>query len=207
MATEERPRVRRVVDAAGTTSSDRLLAIVLEEFAELGFHGSTTRSIARRAGLSSAAIYAHFPSKSAMLFELVSRTHLDILGRMQGAAAAPGTARERLERVVKAHVGFHAEMATAARVANYELHSLSREQRPHIQRMRQAMEDIVSGLLDTGIADGEFDLTEASLPMIAILSLGIDVCRWSPAVRKLSATELGERYWSFVDRMVGGPVT
>src|ERR1041384_2772750 len=50
-------------------SSERRQAIVdsvTGVFAEKGFHGTTTRELARAAGVSEALIYKHFPSKESL---------------------------------------------------------------------------------------------------------------------------------------------
>lgn len=51
----------------------RLLMAGAGSFAERGFHATTTRHIASGAGMSPAALYVHFPSKAALLFEISRR--------------------------------------------------------------------------------------------------------------------------------------
>ncbi|MGH3948978.1 MAG: helix-turn-helix domain-containing protein, partial [Pseudonocardiaceae bacterium] len=45
----------------------RLMVAAIESFARQGFHATTTRDIATAAGMSPAALYVHYPSKSAVL--------------------------------------------------------------------------------------------------------------------------------------------
>src|ERR1051325_9139387 len=55
--------------SARLASSERCKAIVDSVtcvFAEKGFHGTTTRELARAAGVSEALIYKHFPSKESL---------------------------------------------------------------------------------------------------------------------------------------------
>lgn len=55
-----------------------LLDAATKSFTKLGFHGATVATIAREAGVSTGALYAHFPSKDdlflALLDEDVERT-------------------------------------------------------------------------------------------------------------------------------------
>jgi AcrR family transcriptional regulator len=60
------------VTAAETRA--KLLDAAAEVFAEQGYDGARVSEIARRAGLSTGAIYAHYPDKAALLAEAV-RTH------------------------------------------------------------------------------------------------------------------------------------
>jgi AcrR family transcriptional regulator len=50
----------------------RIRQAALDLFLEHGFHGTSMRQIARRAGVALAAIYNHVPSKEALFVELLS---------------------------------------------------------------------------------------------------------------------------------------
>jgi len=60
----------------------------LDLFLEHGFHGTSMRQIARRAGVSLAAIYNHIPSKEALFVELLSGLvpHRGLVAGMSHAA-------------------------------------------------------------------------------------------------------------------------
>ena len=53
----------------------RLLVAGLGLFAAQGFHGTTTRDIAARAGMSPAALYVHYRTKEDMLFRISRIAH------------------------------------------------------------------------------------------------------------------------------------
>ena len=69
-ASRSRPGRTDPLETVEPQSVKNLLAAALDAFAEEGYHGSTTRTISARAGLSPAALYVHFSSKSELLFEL-----------------------------------------------------------------------------------------------------------------------------------------
>jgi AcrR family transcriptional regulator len=73
-AAEERARTRRQEQAAARR--EQLLCVALDIFAEKGFRGSTIRDIARAAGITEGLIYHYFPSKSALLREVIERNTL-----------------------------------------------------------------------------------------------------------------------------------
>jgi|GEM_PF-933369 len=56
-------------DAAGVETPERLLRHAVEAFAEFGYEGVTLAEIARRAGVSTPAIYNHFTSKDELVIE------------------------------------------------------------------------------------------------------------------------------------------
>jgi AcrR family transcriptional regulator len=51
----------------------RIEAAALALFTTQGFHGTNNREIAKRAGVSTAAIYTHYPSKEALFAGLVGQ--------------------------------------------------------------------------------------------------------------------------------------
>jgi AcrR family transcriptional regulator len=66
----------------------RVRQAALDLFLEHGFHGTSMRQIARRAGISLAAIYNHIPSKEALFVELLSELvpHRGLVAAMSQAA-------------------------------------------------------------------------------------------------------------------------
>ena len=53
-------------------TKDRILSAALELFAQSGYLGTSMSDIAKQLGLTKAALYKHFPSKQAILDQIVS---------------------------------------------------------------------------------------------------------------------------------------
>jgi AcrR family transcriptional regulator len=91
----ESARVRRVrpgVPAlpprpAADGTRGRILRAGLGLFAVHGFHGTSIRGIAAEAAVQSASLYAHFPSKEAILAELVLAGHEEHHARLASPLA------------------------------------------------------------------------------------------------------------------------
>lgn len=66
-----------------------LLRGALAEFNERGFHGASTRSISRAAGVSSGLMFHYFPSKEAVYDELVAIGFADLEIDPEAAVAHP----------------------------------------------------------------------------------------------------------------------
>jgi AcrR family transcriptional regulator len=179
-------------------SMRRVLLASLDTFAELGYHGTATRDIARRAQISAGGLYSHYDSKQALLERISRATHQGMLTRMIAARDAGGPPTECLGRIVRAHVRFHANYNTAARVANYELHSLTPSCRREMGVLRQEMESVVTKVLQRGMDSGEFVIDDRQLVTMFILSLGIDVARWFRPGHRLTADALGDQYSELV---------
>jgi len=76
------PRIGRPpkLDAAGTPTRERLLKAAIDSCVEFGYEGATLADIARRAEVSTPAIYSHFDGKAALLVE-ASKHALDTISR------------------------------------------------------------------------------------------------------------------------------
>ncbi len=66
----------------------RLLVAAVEAFAERGYHATTTRDIAGRAGMSPAALYIHYKTKEELLHRISRIGHDRALLLLETAAPA-----------------------------------------------------------------------------------------------------------------------
>src|SRR5438067_8968347 len=149
-------------------STRKLLLAALAAFAQRGYHGTTTRHIAERAEVSAAAIYTYYKSKSELLYQLSWAGYFALLREMQAVLARSATPVQRLRKLVRAHVRFHARMHTLARVANYELHSLDAENRRAIVEIRDEMEAIMREAIRLGTESGAFDVPDLELATVSL---------------------------------------
>ncbi|MEU9359934.1 TetR/AcrR family transcriptional regulator [Streptomyces sp. NPDC048301] len=181
----------------------RLLVAAVEAFAERGYHATTTRDIAGRAGMSPAALYIHYKTKEELLHRISRIGHDRALLLLEDAAAKDGTAAERLADAVRSFVSWHAERHTTARVVQYELEALGEEHRAEIVALRRRTDGAVRGIIDDGVRAGEFDVADIPGTALAVLSLCIDVARWFNVRGSRTPEEVGELYAGLVLRMVG----
>ncbi|MFI7010944.1 TetR/AcrR family transcriptional regulator [Streptomyces sp. NPDC050145] len=181
----------------------RLLVAAVEAFAERGYHATTTRDIASRAGMSPAALYIHYKTKEELLLRISRIGHEKALEVLRSAADADGTAADRLAEAVRSFVRWHAAHHMTARVVQYELDSLGEEHRPEIVDLRRRSDATVREIIADGVASGEFDVPDVSGTTVAILSLCIDVARWFNEQGRRTPDEVGALYADLVLRMVG----
>lgn len=181
----------------------RLVVAAVEAFAERGYHATTTRDIASRAGMSPAALYIHYKTKEELLYQISRVGHLLSLGLLTEARDGGGRPAERLGAAVRAFVCWHAEHHTTGRVVQYELGALAPEHYAEIVRMRRDTEDVIRSIITDGVESGDFDVPDVSGTTLAVLSLCIDVARWFNPGGRRTPDEIGELYASLVNRMVG----
>ncbi|GAA2413648.1 TetR/AcrR family transcriptional regulator [Streptomyces pulveraceus] len=180
----------------------RLLVAAVDAFAERGYHATTTRDIAGRAGMSPAALYIHYKTKEELLHRISRIGHDRALSVLEAAADGGGTAAERLAEAVRSFVRWHAERHTTARVVQYELDALGEEHRTEIVELRRRSDAVVRRIIGEGVRAGEFDVPDVPGTTLAVLSLCIDVARWFNAQGSRTPDEVGELYADLVLRMV-----
>uniref|UniRef100_A0AAU2W2H2 TetR/AcrR family transcriptional regulator n=1 Tax=Streptomyces sp. NBC_00008 TaxID=2903610 RepID=A0AAU2W2H2_9ACTN len=180
----------------------RLLVAAVDAFAERGYHATTTRDIAGRAGMSPAALYIHYKTKEELLHRISRIGHDRALAVLEAAADSKGTAAERLAAAVRSFVQWHAERHTTARVVQYELDALGAEHRAEIIELRRRSDAVVRRIIGEGVAAGEFDVPDVPGTTLAVLSLCIDVARWFNAQGSRTPDEVGDLYAGLVLRMV-----
>ncbi|MFC9244270.1 TetR/AcrR family transcriptional regulator [Streptomyces sp. NPDC057136] len=180
----------------------RLLVAAVEAFAERGYHATTTRDIAGRAGMSPAALYIHYKTKEELLHRISRIGHDRALALLEVEAGSDGSAAERLAGAVRSFVRWHAERYTTARVVQYELDALADEHRTEIIELRRQSDAVVRRIISEGVAAGEFDVPDVPGTTLAVLSLCIDVARWFNAQGSRTPDEVGALYADLVLRMV-----
>ncbi|MFF8812524.1 TetR family transcriptional regulator [Streptomyces pactum] len=181
----------------------RLVTAAVEAFAERGYHATTTRDIAGRAGMSPAALYIHYKTKEELLYQISGVGHRLALAIVREADDAGGTPAERLAAVVRSFVRWHAEHHTTARVVQYELAALSEEHYTVIAARRREIDAAVRAIIEDGVRSGAFDVPDVSGTTLAVLSLCIDVARWYSPDGRRTPDEIGDLYAGLVLRMVG----
>jgi AcrR family transcriptional regulator len=98
---ERRARRR---DQPTKISADRRHQIFLAAataFQESGYHNVNLAEIAERAGLSRAAMYYYFPTKEALVIDLIREPLMANVRQMEEIVASDGTTADKIERAMR----------------------------------------------------------------------------------------------------------
>ncbi len=186
---------------SGAAARRRLLVAAVEAFGEHGYHATTTRDIAARAGMSPAAVYVHHASKEELLFAISHEGHVGTLQVIREAYRETDPVL-RLRAVVRAFTVWHACSHAVARIVQYELSALSAEHFAVVAAVRHEIELVMRRTLQDGVDAGRFEVDDLPGSALALLSLGIDVARWFREDGATTADGLGELYADLAVRMV-----
>src|SRR6266487_2064411 len=83
---------------------EEIIVAAFDEFAEHGLHGTSTDTIARKAGVSQPYLFRLFGTKKELYLEVVRRCLRETLQLFQDASAGK-TGEEALDAIGKAYVG------------------------------------------------------------------------------------------------------
>lgn len=152
-----------------------MLAAGTVEFVERGFSSVSVTDIAKRAGMTPAAVYYHFPTKEDVLLALVGRTGdaiAELCAEAVEADAAPDAVTALIDRFL-AWLEVHGADARlyyqSSQGATADVEALRREQR------RRQVTAMLNGPLRA--ARGSMSATEQRVVAIALLVLFGEVTR------------------------------
>lgn len=185
-----------------TDAAQRLLEAAADAFAAKGFHATTTRDIASRAGLSPAGVYVHFASKEDLLFQLSRAGHEAARDMLVAAAQAAATPTDALRSIMRQFAQWHAEHFRVARIVQYEFQNLTPEHREAVLGLRKDIDAVVRDVITAGVASAEFAVEDVPETTLALLSMAVDVARWYDPEIKRTPESIGLTYGDLGLRLV-----
>jgi AcrR family transcriptional regulator len=192
--------VGRIAGVSPDQTRERLLDAAARVFELKGYEGATVAEIAREAGLTSGAIYAHYPSKAELLVDAL-RVHSE---RATASVLPPGSTADvpALLSALRRRLDTRAPQATSLLV---EALLAARRDRELAQVLAAALgrrERDMAALMAEGQQAGHLvgDMSpDAAARFALMLSLG------SMLVRSLDMPVTEPAEWStFIDRIVDG---
>ena len=147
---ESRPTrvsTRRGPRPATQQKLDQLLAASAALIAEKGFEATSMRDVSSALDVSLAGLYHYFDSKEELLYQIQYRTFASLLASQEQTLAAPGSAEEKLRRLVVGHLAFFADHPNELKVCTYELESLKGDRFEKTEAIRRRYYRLMSMVL------------------------------------------------------------
>jgi AcrR family transcriptional regulator len=126
---------------------EQVLATAAELFAARGFHGVSVAEIGAACGISGPALYKHFPSKDAILAEMLVAISEELLAVGRERVAGARDPREALEALVDWHVDFALRRRSLIVVQDRDWESLPPDAREQVRTLQRAYVDVWAGEL------------------------------------------------------------
>ena len=165
-------------------------------FREQGYAGTSVRDIARGLAIQGASLYAHVASKEDVLWAIVRRA----ADRFEAAAdeaersTAGQSIEERLEALVRGHVGVLTDDVGQASVFVRDWRSLSPDRRARIGARRDAYENRWRVLIAEGSQAGTFAPADPPLAAAYVLTALNGLATWYRPDGPLSARAIAAEF-------------
>jgi AcrR family transcriptional regulator len=140
---------------AGRGTRQRILEVAATLFARKGFHGTATREIAAEVGIRQPSLFHHFPTKQAILAELLDRDLRPALERIRRHRAGDAGAAVRLYAYLLDDVAALVASPFDAR-GLYNDDVLLEDDLADQRRLRTRLHEETRRLIAEGVASGDF---------------------------------------------------
>lgn len=181
-----------------------ILEAALDCFVEHGYHGTSIRVIAGRAGLSVPGLYHHFSSKQALLVAIVSSAMEELWDRSAAALDEAGDdVVRRLDLLVECLVLFHAHRRALAFIAASEIRSLVGQARGDHIAARDRQQRLMDDVVQRGVTAGRFSTPLVREASRAVITMCTGVAQWYRLDGPLSPDELARDYGTIARMAVG----
>src|SRR5215207_5067840 len=142
---------------------------------EVGYEAASVRDMAARAGVSVAALYYHFPSKSDLLREFLDEAWEVSLARLQRQLRLAGDDPvAQLDMLVATIIAgnIHDDFAKlASNVALRDYQRLDPPERAAIAKKHRRVRGMIEKVLANGVEQGAFTIDDPAMTARAILTL------------------------------------
>lgn len=147
---------------------ERIVAAAVTQFEQRGFSQASLDAVAEQMGVTKPFIYTQFRSKSELLGEICSRAMRIALQAIDEALKDYGTPREQLEQF--ARLMMLGILRSGKHLAIYmrEEKNLSAEDYQLIRKLRREVDEKLVGILERGVKEGVFEVSDPRLAAIAI---------------------------------------
>ena len=140
--------------AAPVTRRDQILETAAELFAQRGYHGVSVADLGAACGISGPALYKHFPSKQAMLAEMLVSISEELLREGRRRVVETPDPRAALAALVDWHVDFALRHRPLIVVQDRDWESLPADARERVRALQREYVDLWAAelrVLDPGL--------------------------------------------------------
>lgn len=177
---------------------ERILAAAVQLFAQYGYHAATMRDIARISGIQAASIYYHYPSKQALLVEIMDTHMRDLNANLQRIVQEALPVEQRLHEAIANHVRLHTTYKAEFFIIDTEIRALEEGQRGAILTLRDQYEMQIQGLLQEGMEQGIFRRVDIKVASYALIAMCTEVATWFRPDGRLTVQQVIDLYTQMI---------
>jgi AcrR family transcriptional regulator len=186
-----------------TTQRERIRLAAVRLFTRSGYAATSMKQLAAELEMVPANLYNHYPSKEAILFEVLSSTLTELLAREREIVAQHDDPIAAVRALAYDLVLSDLEDELAAFVGHHGLNGLDGPARERIAAMMADVRGIWLDAVRKGVRSGAFDTPDPKLSTLTILTVCSFTSSWFDPRGKYSAEEVATHAAASVLRSLG----
>lgn len=169
----------------------------LATFLEFGYHGSTMRGIAERAGLSVSGLYHYYGSKQQMLVTILDLTMSELAARTTLALGEGTDPVERFANLVECLALYHTHRRELGFIGVSEMRSLMPSARHRIAAIRTEEQHKVDREVEAACREGSFATRKPHEAARAVVTMCTALSQWYRAGGTNPPEQVAAQYVDF----------
>jgi AcrR family transcriptional regulator len=190
------------IKAAGNgTKKDAITQKAASLFRKKGFAASSMRELAESIGVEAPSLYNHIGSKSEILQIICFKIANDFNVHLKAVEARKGSVLEKLEDLIRFHIGMMINAYDEVFVANHEWKQLKEPFLSNFLVQRRNYESRLIGIVSEGIKNGELKHIHPYVAVLTILSAVRGLETWQRHKKNVAIADLEN---NMVDHLLNG---
>ncbi len=173
---------------------EKIRAAAVQLFAEMGYHAAPLRDIASLAGIQAASIYYYYPSKQALLVEIMDTYMRQLNANMDRVLVQPSSIPARLYEAIASHIRLHTTYKAEFFIIDTEMRALEGANREQILVLRDQYEHSLQGLLQEGMEQGILRASDVKITSYAVIAMCTTVSSWFHSQGRLTVQQVIDIY-------------
>ncbi|SEQ23450.1 transcriptional regulator, TetR family [Thalassovita taeanensis] len=168
-----------------------------------GYEGMSLRLLARETGLQAGSIYNYIDSKEEFVAQIVCDTLRELVDAILESFEDNDQVKEKLRKYVSTLVDWNTLRKHEAVISQSETRMLPKSFLNEFMKLRREFEMIGLRLIEEGVEEGVFRVSDPILASIAMYNLLMGIAVWYKDDGRLGADELKIEYYTLIENMLG----
>lgn len=154
----------------------KIMTEAVKLFSECGYHATTVDDIARAAEVAKGTVYWHFASKEELFEELLKEMFTRYLDEVLQISQGGGPVLEQLQKILGLRIALIRDnQPVTEMIMSRGGKGMSRESSERFLGWRRRHQEIITGLMREGKAQGELRIDSPEVAAIAFVGVGSEL--------------------------------
>lgn len=182
---------------------DPVLQGAIDCFVEIGYHGTSMRTLAAHIGVGVSSIYHHYADKQQLLVRVLDVTMTELGWRIDAARDEATGSRDEVALIVEALALFHTYHRELAFIGASEMRSIEGVNRRRITQARDRIQYLLDEAIDQAIVDGHLHTEHPRAAGRAIATMCTSLPQWFRMGGPVDPEDIARAYVAFALSMLG----